>query len=239
MPPSALPLLESHALEKIFPPRFHLHPFSTSFYPGETVAILGKNGAGKSTLFQLLTANLEATHGSVSVQGKRFTPEAVDLKRQFGYLPQDMPLPKWVSGREILTYAHKLYGVGRDLPALETIMAFWDCSEFAHVPLASCSYGMQKRIALALATMHDPLCLILDEPFSGLDIFHIRALEETIAVRSQHGQLTILSTHVIPYVARLCDRVFIITQGQVREIEGWRGLDAMAKISFVEKQFFL
>ena len=69
---------------------------------------------------------------------------------------------------------------------------------------------MQKRVGLALATLHDPVCLVLDEPFSGLDIFHTRALEQEILKRQQHGKTTIISTHVTPYVAKLCQRVFLV-----------------------------
>jgi ABC-type multidrug transport system ATPase subunit len=96
---------------------------------------------------------------------------------------------------------------------------------------------MQKRVALALATLHDPELLILDEPFSGLDLFHIRTLEELIAARSA-SQLTVLSTHVASHVARLCDRAIVIRDGRIDEIEAWNHAAFMERLALMEDQFF-
>lgn len=117
-------------------------------------------------------------------------------------------------------------------------MEFWDCASYRSKTLASCSFGMQKRVGLALATLHDPPCLILDEPFSGLDIFHIHALEEALGKRKDEGKTTVLSTHILPYVVRSCARVFILDEGNVKEFNSWAQKSTDEKTASIEQHFF-
>lgn len=231
-------LLSLENLEKSYEGGFKLGPLTIAMASGETIAFLGKNGAGKTTLFELITGNLDASSGTVTLSGKRVTPETPDLKRRLGYLPQDQTLPRWVTGHELLTYAAKLYDLPQAREAVLKAEEYWDCAAYRSKPLAALSYGMLKRVGLALATLHAPDCLILDEPFSGLDVFHVRALDQAIAARAAAGQLTILSTHVAPFTAGLCDRVFIIDQGQAVALSAWQGTDYMQRIQLIESAFF-
>lgn len=217
---------------------YRLGPFSVSLKQGETMALLGKNGAGKSTLFQLITGNSDATNGTVTFQGERMRPDRFLLKRKMGYLPQHLELPRWVTGKEILTYATALYQLPDPEKLVEQTLEFWDCVDFQHKPLQACSHGMQKRIALALATMHNPDFLILDEPFSGLDLFHIKALTDILESRRQQQQASILSTHVSHYAARLCDRAMVLQNGQASFLSGWETANTMERIQLVENHFF-
>lgn len=235
---TSIPIIETKALKKYYSPRFTLGPINLSIQQSECLALIGKNGSGKSTLFQLLTGNIDATDGELFYSGSKLVPEQVELKRRIGYLPQDMFLPKWITGQEILAYAQGLHGITNQQFNLENFMQFWDCYEYRNLPLAACSYGMQKRVGLALATLHDPDCLILDEPFSGLDLFHIKALDEILKIRKTKKQMTILSTHVIPYITKLCDRVCILKAGQMSELEHWQSYDPSTQIQMVEAQFF-
>jgi ABC-type multidrug transport system ATPase subunit len=147
-------------------------------------------------------------------------------------------LPRWVTGREILAYAARLYQLSEPNKRVADAEAYWDCASFAHAPLATLSYGMSKRVTIALATLHDPECLILDEPFSGLDLFHIKALDAKIAARAKAGKLTILSTHVAPYTAGLCDQVYIIEAGATRALPGWHDTGYLDRINLLEAAFF-
>jgi ABC-type multidrug transport system ATPase subunit len=147
-------------------------------------------------------------------------------------------MPKWVTGKEILRYAANLYQMSDPEKAVLHAMEYWDCFDYQNMPLATCSHGMQKRVALAVATLHDPACLILDEPFSGLDLFHIRALDTEIRRRQKAGQTTILSTHIAPYAAQLCQRAFILEKGQLRGLEKWQISDQTTRIAQIEHEFF-
>lgn len=216
---------------------FHLGPLSLALRPGTRLALFGKNGAGKTTLFQLITGHMASDSGTIEVFGQRMSPSSFELKKRIGYLPQHLELPRWVSAYDLITYAMKLYEFDDLESRRRQILELWDASSYANKPLGACSYGMQKRVGLALATLHSPELLILDEPFSGLDLFHIRTLEDLIGARTAE-QLTIVSTHVASHVARLCDRAIVISQGRLEEIEAWNSAAFMERLELMEEQFF-
>lgn len=219
-------------------PGFRLGPVNWSLSAGQTVALLGRNGAGKSTLFKIMTGSLDPSEGEVWLGDKKFTMDAFLLKRQIGYLPQELDLPSWVSGLELLTYSARLHEIANPTQEIASWLTRFDAGSFSNLALATLSHGMRKRIGLCLALLHQPKVLILDEPFSGLDLFHIRALDEVIVERAQRGDLTILCTHIAPYAAKLCHQAFGIVSGQLRELENWQSLDWHARIERIETYFF-
>jgi ABC-type multidrug transport system ATPase subunit len=185
-----------------------------------------------------LTGNTDASSGEIELNSQRLNPETFLLKRQIGYLPQNMPLPKWVTGFELLTYASLLYEIEKPKERVAYAMKLWDCASYGSKALASCSFGMQKRIGLALATLHDPKFLILDEPFSGLDLFHIHTLEQALSRRQAEGKTTILSTHLLSFVVRSCSRVFIMNEGRVSEMSSWIEKSLEERTASIEQHFF-
>lgn len=229
-------ILSADQLVKTYAPGSEVGPFNFGLEAGHTLAVIGANGAGKSTLFQMITGNLDASRGEVRLFGEKMASERFDLKRRLGYLPQHLELPKWVTGREILTYAVHLYDL--DPSVVEESLKVWDCQTFSKRPLGACSHGMRKRISLALATVHKPDLLILDEPFSGLDLFHIKALDDLLLERRRRGATTILSTHISPYAARLCSRAVVIRNRQLAEISGWAEADQDDRVRLIDSLFF-
>lgn len=230
--------LELSTLSKTFAQsQFRLGPLDLQLKEGDSLSLFGKNGAGKSTLFQIITGHMRPDEGRIQVFGEPMKVDAFTLKRRMGYLPQNLDLPRWVSGFDLITYAMKLHGMQPLAAERDRILAYWDCTSFAHKPLAACSYGMQKRVALALASMHKPDLLILDEPFSGLDLFHIRALENLLAER-RGRQLTIVSTHVAAHAAKLSNRAATMRDGTLAELHAWPEADFMTRITLMEEQFF-
>lgn len=231
-------MLTVDQLTKSYDGGFTLGPVSLDFPAGEVAIVLGKNGAGKSTLFQLLTGNLDATDGAVRLGGERVTPDQPQVKRRIGYLPQNPVLPRWVTGHEILTYAARLYELKDPDVQVARAERGWDCDGFKNKPLATLSYGMQKRVGLALATLADPDLLILDEPHSGLDLFHVKALDDEILRRRAAGKTTVLSTHVAAFAAGVGDRVLKVEAGQAREVAGFREEGFLERIRLIEATFF-
>jgi ABC-type multidrug transport system ATPase subunit len=231
-------MLTAQGLTKSFGDAFTLGPVDLSCARAEVLCVLGKNGSGKSTFFQLLTGNLDATAGQIQVGGERMTVDAATVKRRLGYLPQDPLLPRWATAEELLSYMARLYGFADGKARVGRSLAYWDSESFARKPLATLSYGMQRRVGLALATIHDPETLILDEPHSGLDLFHVRALDDEILRRRKAGRLTIFSTHVAPFAAALADRALVVEAGKVRELAGWQGAASAARTAQIEACFF-
>jgi len=231
-------LLEVKNLTKSFNEAWRLGPVDLNLAAGEVCALLGKNGAGKTTMFQILTGNMDAEKGEIRLQGERLTPDVFQLKQKIGYLPQNPVLPRWASGEEILLYAAGLYEISERQTFVAKLMEYWDCAYYRKKPLAALSHGMQKRVGLALASMHDPDLLVLDEPHSGLDLFHIRALDDLIKTRQKNQKTTIMSTHIAPYTAKLCSRVLIIESGVVSQLDGWSDQSFVERISAIESRFF-
>lgn len=230
-------LLELKNLIRSYQQTFTVGPVNLSIMPGEVIAIMGANGAGKSTLYQMITGNSDATSGEIFFKGKRLLPEKVELKKQIGYLPQDLALPKWVTPLDALKYSANLYGSITSDKIKERLEVF-SCMSYKNRPLQACSHGMQKRAGLAISTIHDPDLLILDEPFSGLDIIQTKALEDVIFERQAKGKSTILSTHIPPYVAKLCSRCVVIQEGSMHELDSFGDSDYLQRISMIEHEFF-
>jgi len=232
------PILEVKKLQKSYGESFCLGPVDFSINQGQTLGLLGKNGAGKTTFFQLITGGLDADSGEILLSSQPMTPDSFMLKRNLGYLPQHLQLPKWATVKELLNYAAKLYQLPQGKQKIEHALHHWACEDFINRPLAACSHGMQKRAALALATLHSPKLLILDEPFSGLDLFHIKALENSVEQRSETGLATIICTHIAPYAAKLCSKVYVLDQGKMSSLAHWEEKPYIDKISRIEQYFF-
>ncbi len=226
-------------LKKMHSNSFCLGPVNLSISGGTVQGIMGHNGAGKTTLFSLITGNLDASDGAVIFLNEKMTQENNTLKKKIGYLPQDLSLPEWLTTRDILVYAYNLWGLPKAEinEKIRERTEFWDCQTYIDRPFASCSFGMQKRSALCLATLHDPALLILDEPFSGLDIAHVFTLEDYIAERKIKKQTTIFSTHVTQFVAKHCDSLSLMENGRLNDQSNWPSLNMMERIDCVEQYF--
>lgn len=211
-------------------------PVSIDVPAGSTVAVFGRNGAGKSTMFQMITGNLDRTSGVALWGEHKISPDAVDVKRRMGYLPQESDLPAWVTPEEILSWCAKLHQLDRKV--IQESLERWDITSWSKRPLAACSHGMQKRVGLALATMHDPELLILDEAFNALDILHTRTLELLIRGRAKSGKTTLISTHTPLLAASLCDRAWIIEAGNIKTLSSWDQSSLEKRTTLIEDEFF-
>ncbi|MDB2447105.1 ABC transporter ATP-binding protein [bacterium] len=216
---------------------FTLGQVNLELNSGDSVALIGPNGAGKTTFFQLITGNSDATAGEVQFKGEKFRPEYYLLKRQMGYVSQDINLPMWVTPNELLSYSAELHDIKNPKDKIAEQIALWQIEPYKNRPIASCSHGMKKRAGLAVALLHDPELLILDEPFAGLDILHIKSLKETILNRKKAGKCTLVSTHILPYASELCNKAFTIKDGQVQEISSWASMEFKDQQTKIESHF--
>lgn len=183
---------------------------------GEILGFLGPNGAGKTTTMRIITGFLPATSGTVRVANFDIFEQAHEVKRRIGYLPENPPLYNDMTVQSYLAFVARIKGMPRaDIPEAEQ-RAVERCglTEVRQRVLGQLSKGFRQRVGLAQALIHDPSVLILDEPTIGLDprqIIEIRSL-----IRDLSGERTvILSTHILPEVAQLCDKVVIINRGRI------------------------
>jgi ABC-2 type transport system ATP-binding protein len=194
--------------------------------PGELVGFLGPNGAGKSTTMRVLTTFLPATSGIAYVRGFDVMADSMEVRKFLGYLPESVPLYPEMRVDEYLIYRAKLKGVERKIRAARIDWCLERCRirEVRRRLIGTLSKGYRQRVGLADALVNDPPVLVLDEPTTGLDPIQIRETLNTI--RDLAGSHTVLlSTHILPEVEAICDRVIIINRGTLR----WDGkLSALA-----------
>ena len=183
---------------------------------GEIVGLLGPNGAGKTTTMRILAGYLPATGGRVTIAGLDVFTKSLAVRQRIGYLPENCPLYGDMRVHEYLRYRGRLKGLhGRRLRArIDDVVGACELRESARTVIGRLSKGFQQRVGLADALLHEPDVLILDEPTIGLDpnqIRHIRGLIRSLA--SRHTVL--LSSHILPEVEAVCERVLILHEGRI------------------------
>lgn len=186
---------------------------------GEILGFLGPNGAGKSTTMNILTGYISATEGSVRVDGMDIMEEPVEVKRRIGYLPEFPPLYVDMTVEEYLDFVYdiKKTGLARDKQRQEDMDRILELTKIQDMKgrlIKNLSKGYKQRVGLAQALIGDPQVLILDEPTVGLDpkqIIEIRSLIKKLG----REHTIILSSHILPEVSAVCERVIIINDGRI------------------------
>ncbi len=222
-------MLEVRHLSKRYKRIPAVDDLSFTIRPGEILGCLGPNGAGKSTTVKVLIGLIEPTRGEIFFNGKDVRADWPAFLSAVGYVPEEPNLYPQMTGREYLQLAGRLRGLPQ--PVLEArmdrmlrLLSLW---EDRHVLLASYSKGMRQKILLSAALLHDPELLILDEPFSGLDVNTALVLRTLIRALAEEGKMILYSSHVLEVVEKVCTSVLILRKGKVvahDRVENLRGL---------------
>lgn len=184
--------------------------------PGIVFALLGENGAGKTTMIRILTGFLKPDEGTATVLGHSSVKSGLEIRRQIGYVSDAPALYEWMTAEEIGWFTSAFYDESFPDRYLELLAAF---DVPTGVKLKSLSKGQRAKVALALATAHDPKLLILDEPTSGLDPMVRRQFLESMVDRAALGRTVLLSSHQINEVERVADWVAILHQGHLKLVQ--------------------
>jgi ABC-2 type transport system ATP-binding protein len=208
--------IEAINLQKDFGPFRAVDNVSFHAKQGEVVGFLGPNGAGKSTTMKMLTGFLTPSAGSARIGGCDVAVDPIGAKKLLGYLPERGPLYAEMTSEEFLYFAGRARELGgRALrESVERVIALCRIAEIRHRLLSTLSKGYRQRVGLAQALIHDPRCLILDEPTDGLDPNQKDVVRDLIrSMRSD--KVIILSTHILEEVDALCSRVILINRGKL------------------------
>lgn len=183
---------------------------------GEIVGLLGPNGAGKTTTMRILTCFMPATEGVATVAGFDVFTDSLNVRQQIGYLPENVPLYLDMRVKEYLMFRAKLKYIPRRerKKKIDYCLEMCGISDVQNQITGTLSKGYRQRVGLADALIHDPKILILDEPTIGLDPNQIRQIRQVIKDLGQHHTI-LLSTHILPEVEMICDRVMIINKGKI------------------------
>lgn len=185
--------------------------------PGEIFGFLGPNGAGKTTTIKMLVGLLRPDAGTIRINGYDMADQPLEAKRQIGYVPDTPEVYDRLTGLEYLNFIGDIYNV----PAAarqERIQRFATTFELTGAltdRISSYSHGMQQKLVLMAALLHNPPVWILDEPMVGLDPRSAHLLKELMAEHTRSGNTLFFSTHVLEVAERLCDRVAIIQRGRI------------------------
>ena len=209
-------MLEVRNLTKRYGDIVAVRDVSFTAEQGQILGFLGPNGAGKTTTMRILTGFLPATSGTAKVAGFDVFTESAEVRRRIGYLPENPPLYAEMTTEAYLRFVARIKGMARDAveDGIDRVVKLCGLDTVRTRLLKHLSKGFRQRAGLAQALIHDPPVLVLDEPTIGLDprqIIEIRSL-----VRELAGQRTvILSTHILPEVSQICEKVVIINDGQI------------------------
>lgn len=186
---------------------------------GEVFGFLGPNGAGKSTTIKCLMGLITPTTGSAIITGEPLGTEA--SRRNVGYLPENPAFYDYLSAEEYLQFVGRVFNMTEALQARRSeealkLLDLWDARKR---PMRSYSKGMVQRVGLAQVLIHDPAVYILDEPMSGLDPIGRALVKEIILDLKKRGKCVFFSTHITDDVEKVCDRVGILLQGELKVVD--------------------
>ncbi|HEY8353899.1 MAG TPA: ATP-binding cassette domain-containing protein [Methylophilaceae bacterium] len=208
--------VEASHLTRVYGGREAVSDVSFNLNKGEVLGFLGPNGAGKSTTMKMITGNLAPSAGGIRICGIDMIEKPKEAKALIGYLPETPPLYRELTVDEYLAVAARLHGVRRQhvKKAVERAKERCGLTEMSKRLIENLSKGYQQRVGIAQAIIHTPMVVILDEPTVGLDPIQIRDIRALIKeLGGEHS--VILSTHILPEVEIVCDRVQIIHKGKL------------------------
>lgn len=184
---------------------------------GEILGVLGPNGAGKSTIVKMVTGLVDPTRGAVLFRGEPIARDLTLYKRSLGYVPEQPDLYSFLTGWEYLELAATLRGMPRRAMRAKAAAMLQAYTLYPHrdTPIGAYSKGMRQRIVLIAAMMHDPELLILDEPFSGLDVTSAAVTRELVELLAQRGKAILFSSPVLEQVEKLCSHLVLLKRGSV------------------------
>jgi ABC-2 type transport system ATP-binding protein len=184
---------------------------------GEVTGYLGPNGSGKSTTMKMITGLMEATDGEILFEGQRIQHDPMAYKRRMGYVPEEPQNYAHLTGLEYLTMIGQLRG----LPAQPTteridgLLRLFALHGDRHVPISSYSKGMRQKVLLSAALLHNPDLILLDEPFSGLDVASTLVMRSLMRELAGRGKVVLFSSHELETVERVCTHVVILHRAKV------------------------
>jgi len=209
--------------------------------PGEITGYLGPNGSGKSTTLKMITGLIEPSAGEIRFNGQPIQHDLIGYKQRMGYVPEEPHLYAHLSGLEYLVMVGQL----RNLPAKATadridgLLRLFALHGDRHSPISAYSKGMRQKILLSAALLHNPDLILLDEPFSGLDVGTGLVLRSLIQELASRGKVVLFSSHDLEIVERVCSHVVILHRSKIvadDSIEHLRTLMALPTLEDIFSQ---
>ena len=213
-------MIEVNNLTKYYGDFPAIENISFTVNKGEILGFLGPNAAGKTTTMRVLTGFMPPTSGSAKIAGFDVVSQSLEVRRRIGYLPETVPLYTEMNVKEYLDFMGSIRGMGKQWRRrrISDVIGICRLEEYSSTLIGKLSKGFRQRVGIAQAILHEPEVLIMDEPTIGID--PIQVVETRNLIKGLGGEHTlILSTHILPEVSMVCERVIIINEGQVVAID--------------------
>jgi ABC-2 type transport system ATP-binding protein len=207
-------MIVAEHITKYYGDRAAVSNVSFTIAEGEVVGLLGLNGAGKTTILKTLSGLLVPTSGRVVIDGIEMSRSPEEARKRIGFLPEQPPLYGEMDVDGFLRFAARIRGVSEVEAAVDRAVAAADLAGVRRQRIDTLSHGFQRRVGIAQAMVHQPALVLLDEPTSGLDPKQIVTMRELLT--GLRGRNTIMvSSHNLPEIEQVCDRIFVIKEGQI------------------------
>jgi ABC-2 type transport system ATP-binding protein len=215
-------------LTKYYGKRLAVDNISFHIEKGEIVGFLGPNAAGKTTTMRILTGFLGPTQGNAWIGGYDVMNNSLEARQRIGYLPETVPLYADMTVRSFLEFSAKLRGLekSRIKRRTEDVVDICHLEEYTDVLIGKLSKGFRQRVGVAQAILHEPEVLILDEPTIGIDPIQVAMTRELIRKLGKEHTI-LISTHILPEVSVICERVIILHEGKIVAEDSIRNLSSM------------
>jgi len=206
---------------------------------GEVTGYLGPNGSGKSTTLKMITGLIEPSAGEILFHGEPVERNRIEYRQRLGYVPEEPHLYPHLTGAEYLEMVGQLRGMAaRDLKGkIDGFLRLLSLYEDRYVPISSYSKGMRQKVLLAAALLHNPDLVLLDEPFSGLDVNSALVLRGLIRELAARGKTVLFSSHELETVERVSSRIVILHKGRVVANDSIEQLRALMSLPTLEGIF--
>ncbi|QTN01421.1 ATP-binding cassette domain-containing protein [Sediminibacillus dalangtanensis] len=211
-------VLETTNLKKVFKKNVAVSDVNLYLDKGESVGLLGPNGAGKSTAISMISSLVKPSAGDVTWHGKSVVKDPNVIRMHLGVVPQDIALYKELTAVENLRFFGRIYGLrGKELESqMANVLEIVGLTERKNELVKHYSGGMQRRVNIAVALLHEPEIIIMDEPTVGIDPQSRNYILEMVQKLNEEQGMTVLYTsHYMEEVERLCDRIYIMDDGKV------------------------
>jgi ABC-2 type transport system ATP-binding protein len=212
---------------------------SFSARAGEVTGYLGPNGSGKSTTLKMITGLIEMTSGAIFFEGKPIQDDLIAYKQRMGYVPEEPHLYTHLSGVEYLVMVAQLRNLPRRayVGRIDGLLRLFALYDDRHASISGYSKGMRQKVLLSAALMHNPDLILLDEPFSGLDVGSALVLRSLIQELALRGKVVLFSCHELETVERICSHVVILHRGKVVADDSIESLRALMALPTLESIF--
>lgn len=206
---------------------------------GEITGYLGANGSGKSTTMKMITGLIRPNSGEILFDGRPVTEDLMSFRQRMGYVPEEPHLYTHLSGIEYLEMVAQLRNMGRKSASerIHGLLRLFGLHSDRDVSISSYSKGMRQKILLSTALMHNPELILLDEPFSGLDVGSSLILRSLIKELADRGKVVLFSSHELETVERVCSHVVILHRGRIVADDSIENLRVLMSVPTLEEIF--